>query len=179
MKLQKMRFRNKKITLLSGIFFLVISSHIAQAQQPPSPLLVMAREELPGAFKSEANSITLYNKLKDVKNPDPLLKGYIGASNFARARYAPLIDKRSFLKTGTLLLEEAIKEKPNTTELIFLRLTIQTKLPSFLGYNDNIESDKKFVLEHYNTTPSPLKERIGRFIGKSENFTEEEKAMVR
>ncbi len=82
------------------------------------------------------------------------------------------------LNTGTQILEEAIKEKPNTLELIFLRMTIQTHLPSFLGYTDNIESDKKFILENYSSAMPILKARVIKFIKKSDSFTDEEKALV-
>ncbi len=174
-----MKQQNLRLFLTINIIGAVCFFTLPASAQEPSPLLKTARQELPGAFKNEAESIVLYNKIHDASNPEPLLKGYIGAVNIARARHAPIMDKRGFLKTGIALLEEAIKEKPNNTELLFLRLTIQSKLPSFLGYNDNIEADKKFVLANFSTTPSPLKERIARFIEKSEDFTEAEKAMVK
>ncbi|MDQ3051615.1 MAG: hypothetical protein M3Q95_12065 [Bacteroidota bacterium] len=162
-------------SFVMGLSFFAIPA----TAQEPSPMLKMARQEMPGAFKSEAESIALYNKIHNAPNPEPLLKGYIGAVNIARARHAPIMDKRGYLKTGIAMLEEAIKEKPNNTELLFLRLTIQSKLPSFLGYNDNIDADKKFVLTNFSSTPSPLKEKIAHFILKSEDFTDAEKAMVK
>lgn len=148
------------------------------AQETPSPMLAMAREEMPAAFKGEAASISLNDKLKSIKDPEPVLKGYVGASYIAKARYSPLFDKKGLLNTGTKILEEAIQEKPNNLELLFLRMTIQTNLPSFLGYNDNIESDKKFILANYESAMPTLKARIVKFIKKSDNFTDEEKATV-
>lgn len=173
--------KQQKLRIFLALYIIGVASFFTfpVTAQEPSQLLKTARQEMPGAFKNEAESIALYNKIHNAPNPEPLLKGYIGAVNIARARHAPLMDKRGYLKTGITLLEEAIKEKPNNTELLFLRLTIQSKLPSFLGYNDNIEADKKFVLANFSTTPSPLKERIARFILKSDDFTEAEKAMVK
>jgi hypothetical protein len=151
----------------------------ARAQQNPASLLAEARMELPKAFENEQECIGLCNKLSKVKNPEPVLKGYVGASNIARARHASLFDKRGYLKTGTEILEEAIKEKPNNTELLFLRMTIQINLPSFLGYNGNIDSDKKFVLTNYRSAPPILKERISNFIKDSDYFTAEEKSRIK
>ena len=94
------------------------------------------------------------------------------------SKHASLVDKPGYLKKGTALLDEAIKEKPNTLELLFLRLTIQINLPSFIGYNDNKEDDKKFVLAHQSAAPPDLRERIASFIRKSDYFTPEEKAMI-
>jgi hypothetical protein len=170
----------KKFSIvISLITAFVIPTKPLWAQQDPSPMLVEARQNLPLAFKNEAASIDLYNKLQAVKNPDPLLKGYVGASSVARSRHAPLLEKKDFLKKGTTILEEAIKEKPNTLELIFLRLTIQVNLPSFLGYNDNIDEDKAFVIRNYDTAPPQLRERIVRFVQKNEEFTAEEKSRVK
>jgi len=179
---RSMNLYSKNISNYFGVlvfFTAVFFGESSNAQQQPSPLLVQARQDMPGAFKDDAESIALYNKLKNVENPEPILKGYIGAVNMARARHAPLSQKRMYLRKGIDLLEQAIKEKPKNTELLFLRLTIQSKLPSFLGYNDNIDEDKKFVLANYNNSPPPLKERIANFITKSEDFTEEEKALVK
>jgi hypothetical protein len=162
------------------LFFILMNiSSLAAAQQNPSPLLVEARNELPKAFENEKECIGLCNKLSQVKNPEPLLKGYVGAASIARARHASLFDKRGYLKTGTEILEEAIKEKPNSTELLFLRLTIQINLPSFLGYNDNIDADKNFVLANYSLAPPTLKTRISNFIKDSDSFTDEEKARIK
>ncbi len=165
----------KKIYFLITCLFIQFSLY---AQETPSPMLAMAREEMPAAFKSESESIRLNEKLKSINNPEPLLKGYQGASYIARARYAPLFDKKGLLNTGTQILEEAIKEKPNSLELIFLRMTIQTHLPSFLGYNDNIESDKNFILANYSSAMPTLKARIIKFVKKSDSFTDEEKELV-
>ncbi len=82
---------SKKIYFLITCLFLQLALY---AQETPSPLLAMVREEMPAAFTSESESIRLNEKLKNVKNPEPLLKGYQGASYIARARYAPLFDKR-------------------------------------------------------------------------------------
>jgi len=161
------------------LYILIASTQTSAAQQNPSPLLTEARQKMPKAFESEMVCQDLYDKLKTVKNPDTILKGYIGGVNIAMSKHAPLFDKRGYLITGTELLDAAIREKPNTTELLFLRLTIQLNLPSFLGYNDNIDEDKKFIFENYETAPPYLKERITNFIKKSDHFTEEEKARIK
>ena len=167
---------NHRITQVVLLLFFSVS--YLGAQSSTSPLLVEARKTMPKAFEDEKTCQELYNSLKIVKNPEPLLKGYVGAVNIAMSKHSPLLDKRNYLKTGTGLLESAIKEKPNTLELLFLRMTIQINLPSFLGYDDNIESDKKFVLENYSSAPDPLRQRIINFINKSDYFSSEEKARV-
>ncbi len=179
MKLQILKNIKHFIRFFSAFVLLLLAGHMAIAQQTSVSLLAEARNDLPKAFENEQECIGLCNKLSKVKNPDPLLKGYVGASNIARARHAALFDKRGYLKTGSELLEEAIKEKPNNIELLFLRMTIQINLPSFLGYNENIDSDKKFVLTNYLIAPPNLKQRISNFIKDSDYFTPEEKASIK
>ena len=176
MKSLHKRFFNR-LFLIALLFINSVS--VLSAQNTPSPLLVEARRELPKAFDDEKECLKLYDKLINIKNPDPLLKGYVGAVIIARAKHASLFDKKSYLSKGSEMLEQAISEKPNNTELLFLRLTIQIHLPSFLGYSDNLEADKKFVLKNYASTPEPLKLRIANFIKECSKFTEEEKAVVR
>ena len=159
------------------ILLLLGTAYSARSQQA-SPLLTEARQKMPKAFEDEKECKALYDKMSKVKNPEPVLKGYIGGVNIAMSKHAPLFEKSGYLKKGTAMLDEAIKEKPNTLELLFLRLTIQINLPSFLGYNDNKEDDKKFVLAHQSSAPAELRERIANFIRKSDYFTDEEKAMV-
>jgi len=178
MKSQGIKNSFHRTILYCAFMLLILMGHRTFAQQNNATLLTEARTCLPKAFENEEECIGLCAKLSKVKNPEPILKGYVGASNIARARHAPLFDKRSYLKIGTQILEEAIKEKPNNTELLFLRLTIQINLPSFLGYNDNIDSDKKFVLANYLSAPPLLRARISKFIKDSDYFTPAEKASI-
>ena len=86
--------------------------------------------------------------LSNNKTPDPELKGYKAVLWFLKARdyYNPHKKYESFTK-GKKQLEFLIKRYPNNIELHFLRLTIQDNLPDFLGYNDNISEDTKFIKE--------------------------------
>ena len=79
---------------------------------------------------------------------NPELEGYKAVLWFLKARdyYNPYKKYESFTK-GKKQLEFLIKKYPNNIELHFLRLTIQDHLPDFLGYNDNISEDTKFIKE--------------------------------
>ena len=86
--------------------------------------------------------------LNNVKTTNPELEGYKAVLWFLKARdyYNPYKKYESFTK-GKKELEFILKKYPNNIELHFLRLTIQENLPSFLGYNNNISEDKKFIKE--------------------------------
>lgn len=158
-----------------------IVPHLAVAgpiENVQTTLLKELRQGLQSAFKDETACNALYEKVKDLKNPEPLVKGYVGAVYIARSRHVAIVDKMSAFKKGKSILEEAIQALPNNLELLFLRLTIQLNLPRFLGYKDNIAEDKKFVLDHFKSAEPPLKERITNFVKTSGHFTAGEQARV-
>jgi hypothetical protein len=171
------RLQYNHILFLLAFFFLAPGATLF-AQEDEKLLLQEIREHLPSAFRDEKACDNLYKKFGKVKTEDPLLSGYIGGLYIARSRHVALVDKPSSLRTGTAMLEKAITDKPNNIELLFLRLTIQINLPGFLGYNDNIESDKKFVIDNYRSAPPVLRQRIIRFFQGNDAFTTEEKAKV-
>jgi hypothetical protein len=163
---------------LLSLLCLFVHSIPLSAQSEEKQLLLEIRHSLPFTFSNDSACSALLKKFKGVKTTDPLLSGYIGGLYIARSKHAPLASKISAFKTGTSMLETAINEKTNNLELLFLRLTIQLNLPGFLNYNDNIESDKKFVFNNYKSAPPFLKNRIVDFIKTSGHFSESEKTLI-
>ncbi len=160
------------------LLFLSSVATFVYSQPNEKELLSDIRDRLQYAFNDDKVCTALYEKFRKVSSNDPLLKGYIGGLYIARSRHVGLLDKPSNFRTGKAMLEEAIKLKPHNIELIFLRLTIQLNLPGFLGYNDRIEDDKKFVLANYRTAPGMLRKRMAEFIKNSDGFSESEKEGV-
>jgi hypothetical protein len=106
-----------------------------------------ARELYFSIDKEPCNALALTN-LFDKDNPtSPVLMAYFGA---ATASSPVCLDsptkKISYFNKGKKLISEAIANKPNEYEIRFLRFATQTKAPGFLGYNDNVEEDKKFLI---------------------------------
>ncbi len=77
------------------------------------------------------------------------------------------------------MLEQALNSDSTNIELRYLRLTIQTNVPAFLGYNNNINSDKKYLLDSLMALGDiQLKNSIIEFLTNSDNTTTTEKQMV-
>lgn len=129
------------------------------------------------ASTSKDDSNKLKTTLDSIKNPNECIKGYMGMYYMIEANhlYNPYSKLNSFNK-GKNLLDEAIKNDPKNIELRFLRLGVQTKAPSLLGYNKQIESDKTFIISTYPTiSDNDLKKRIKEFMIQSSTCTEQEK----
>lgn len=98
---------------------------------------------------SEKVNIELFEKTENVTlQSDPALYAYNGLAIMRKAEYTfNPYTKLSYFKKGKTKVEAAIKTNPKNAELRFIRLSIQDNIPSFLGYSDDISSDKKIVIE--------------------------------
>lgn len=90
-------------------------------------------------------------------------KAFLGALFM---RKSGLISSRkeqlSFFKKGRVLLEKEIEESPNNAEYRFLRITIQEQAPKILGYNRNLDQDKKVLIKGFkDLNPETQKAIIG------------------
>lgn len=83
----------------------------------------------------------------DVDN-DVLWLAYKGGFYIAKSKHASVFSKLSWFNKGKKILEKAIAKNPNLAELRFIRYSIQYNVPKILGYNHNLEEDKKFILNH-------------------------------
>lgn len=106
------------------------------------------RKDYIESIKDEKSAIKLYDQLKSIKNPDPLIQAYLGSAQAVRAKHAwNPVNKLNFLKQGCNTLDLAVKRSPNQLEIRFLRFSLQHFLPPFLGYSTHLETDKDKILE--------------------------------
>lgn len=151
---------------LLAILLLCSTSVVAQ-----DTLLNHVRKNVGEMFKTEEICVKIYEAFErtDYKD-DNLLLGYHGATLIGMARHdSNVFKKMSFFNDGKELLEKSIDMDHDNMELRFLRLTIQTHMPSFLGYSENKESDKAFVLNHLEETKSEsFKTKVRNFIKHAE-----------
>jgi len=126
---------------------------------------------------SKENTETLYLQLSTQKSVDQIHSGYYGAVIALKAKYnSNPIKKYNYCKEGLNLLSSAIDKSPLDIELRYLRLIIQTNIPSFLGMNTNVEEDKITILSRIeNEKDLPLKTLVSQFLLKSDICTENEK----
>ncbi|WP_428331484.1 hypothetical protein [Mucilaginibacter sp.] len=96
----------------------------------------------------------------------PVLICYKGASEMIQAKYAlnPIAKLDKFNK-GKALLKKAISRDTLDLEMRFIRFSIQSNLPAFLGYHDELETDKRFLLDKTKDNKDPeLKEIIYNYL---------------
>lgn len=119
--------------------------------------------------------VNLFKKVSSSTNPDNLFIGYKGAVTASMANYVNAKgEKLKLFNTGRRLIDQSIAADSLNTELRFLRFTIQSNCPKALGYYQQIEPDKKYILAHLNSIRSPeQKIKMEEFLRTSKFVTEE------
>lgn len=107
--------------------------------------------EVRSLYKRAATEENACYRLMDLLKPynednNPLLLGYKGGVTMVLAKHIfNPIKKLTYFQQGKDLLQKAIEADENNIELRFLRYTIQTNAPAFLGYDNQIVKDKEFL----------------------------------
>ena len=132
----------------------------------------------------KCNSLKLAELFGNNKPVTPLLIAYKGAASAAAPECVSNPSaKISWFRKGKALLDEAIVSDPANFEIRFLRFATQDKSPGFLGYNDNLNEDKNFLIKNLSNGRSLIKDdkvfsMITGFLAKSRNLNHLEKKIV-
>ncbi|MFA6276846.1 MAG: hypothetical protein WC622_08855 [Pedobacter sp.] len=150
---------------------------IGNSKSKDVPELSMLRKLYYRAVVESSASALLSKELKVVgPNSAPILVCYKGAAFMMEAKYAfNPITKLSRFSKGKTAIEQAIAREPGNMEMRFIRFSIQTNLPGFLGYHGNIASDKQKLLAGVGSlTDKVLKDNITAYLIASKKCTSEE-----
>ncbi|WP_158799892.1 hypothetical protein [Pedobacter sp. L105] len=145
------------------------------------------RKLLDGAVDNKEVANELYTRLKTVKESDtPVLVGFRAMSEFMICKHLfNPFNRISHFNKGKRLLEMAIKRDKNNPELLYFRLSTQSNIPSFLGYNSNIDTDKLALISYLKSAATHpdednvLNKRIKAYLLKNQYCSIAEKALIK
>ena len=132
------------------------------------------------AFNAQSCASLMYGLKNYNENNNPTLAAYKACGWMMNAKYAinPLDKWNSFSK-GKTLLQKSVSKAPQNVEVRFLRLAMQSKCPSFLGYSEDIPKDKNFVLQQFKSLDdTELKNLMKGFLEKSDILSASEKKII-
>lgn len=123
----------------------------------------------------------LFEKVKNDNSNNPTIICYKGAITAAMANHTKnKQEKLKLFKDGKKLIEQAVASDSNNVEIRFLRFTIQTNCPKIMGYNKQIEADKKYIVANFNSIKNAsFKKSIGNFLVNSKCLSEDEKQKIK
>lgn len=168
-------------------FFLTILFFINSFYQSKALDINQLRKDYILSVEDSDKADELYKQLKAVKNPDALILAYLGSVEAIRGKHAwNPVNKLSFLKRGFATINKAVAKDPNQLEVRFLRFSLQYYIPTFLGYSENLVTDKdKIVALVKNTHTAEIKmdktvfKTIVNFMIESKKCTPQEISILK
>lgn len=109
--------------------------------------LVTSSENIMEEFhllSSEKDEKLFVEKYKN--DTSPTIQGYVCAVEMKQAEYVfNPITKLKIFNTSKKKLDSLVFENPTNLDLRYIRLLLQERTPSILGYNDFIKEDKNIL----------------------------------
>ena len=111
---------------------------------PYQPATLRHYYELAAADKVAGEKF--YELLADYQDRDALVLGYKAASEAIRARDASMFNKLTYVQDAAKTFEQAVSIDPQNPEIRFLRFSVESNLPAFLGLSKHVDEDKEMLL---------------------------------
>ena len=159
------------------IFGLIFLLHVTHSD------ISSIRQSYKSAIYSEKSAEKLLEELEDITLENPLKYAYKGATHALLAQY--LINPYSKLesvKTGSMMLDDAVIAASANMEIRYLRYSIEKNLPSFLPYRKHIKQDElrivnALVAKQDNLSPEIHKEVIQYMLKNAQLSTENKNSL--
>ena len=141
--------------------------------------------EVRSLYEKSVNDESACKKLIEILSPynensNPLFAGYKASAIMMMAKHVfNPFSKMSYFKKGKKILENAVKADDKNVELRFLRFNAQTHIPSFLGYNNDIDRDKTFLENSFQKiSDESLKEFLLPYLKNSDYISADKKKQL-
>ncbi len=160
--------------LLLGILFLTVMP-AAKSQN-----LESIRKSYYNATTDGKEAAKLYTILDRLNSSDAVMMAYYGSAQALKAKYSwnPYI-KLSYLVEGQKTLKQAVIKSPDNLEIRFLRFCLEHYIPAFLGMSNNLESDRRKIVQlikrnQYGSIDEALLKDLFSFLKRTNRCTPEE-----
>ena len=163
------------------LVFTFLISLISCTSLAQAPTLSKVRALYALTEKHENACIELMDLLSPYNEKNnPLFLGYKSSATMMMARYVSNpFSKLSYFNKGKRMLEKAVNADRNNIELRSLRFLVQSNVPSFLGYDDEIDLDKNFIISNAHKVADPeLKKNILYFMNRWGKLSANQKALL-
>lgn len=164
----------KKIFFIGILFFAATSF----AKVPSLGAIRTLYQKAPYDENSCKELVSILSPFTEKNNP--LYLGYKASGTMMMAKHVMNpFSKFSYFKNGKKMLELAIATDRQNIELRYLRFEAQTHIPFFLGYKEDIEDDKKFLLNSFDKiTDKTLRDFMKPALLKSSYLSSQEKQQL-
>lgn len=112
---------------------------------PFEPATLRRHYEAAAADKTAGEKF--YQLLVDYHDHDALVLAYKGAAEAIRARDASMFNKLTYVQQAVRTFEQAVSLDPQNAEIRFLRFSVESNLPPFLGLSKHVDEDLALLLQ--------------------------------
>ena len=88
------------------------------------------------------------------------------------------------MKKANRTINAAVNQSPANIEIRFIRFAVQKNIPPFLGYSENLEEDKNYIIQYIHqfdgaTLNKEMKNYILYFIEEQGGYNQQELELIR
>jgi hypothetical protein len=135
------------VKLLVFYFSLLFTLTSALPVPVTSPYQLAAlRRHYEQAASDEAAGEKFYQLMISYNQHDPVVLGYKGAAEAIKARDAAFLEKLGYVHAAAQTFEQAVALNPKNPEIRYLRFSVETNLPGFLGMSKHVEEDRQVLV---------------------------------
>ena len=129
----------------AALSFLALSPFLLMsATSPLDPATLRRHYEAAAADKTAGEKF--YQLLADYNANDALVLAYKAAAEAIRARDASMFNKLTYVQQAARTFEQAVALDGNNPEIRFLRFSVESNLPAFLGLSKHLDEDRALLL---------------------------------
>jgi hypothetical protein len=136
------------VKLLSVFFLslLLLLSTLVSADVSPYSVSNLRRHYQQAAASKEAGE-KFYALMASYNQQDAVVLAYKAAAEAIRARDASMFNKLTYVQNANKLFDQAVKLNADNPEIRFLRLSVESNLPAFLGLSQHVDDDRQFLVQ--------------------------------
>ena len=124
---------------------------LMSATTPLDPATLRRHYEAAAADKTAGEKF--YQLLADYQASDALVLAYKAAAEAIRARDASMFNKLTYVQQAARTFEQAVALDSENPEIRFLRFSVESNLPAFLGLSKHVDEDRTLLLKSALTYP--------------------------
>ena len=124
--------------------FLTITT-LVSTEANPYAVHQLRRHYQQAAASKEAGE-KFHKLMASYDKQDAVVLAYKAAAEAIRARDASMFNKLTYVQQAGKLFDQAVKLDDDNAEIRFLRLSVESNLPGFLGMSPHVEEDRQFLV---------------------------------
>ncbi|MDU0371341.1 hypothetical protein ACFPAF_13115 [Hymenobacter endophyticus] len=134
-----------KLTRFLFLFLSLTFTTLVSTEANPYAVHQLRRHYQQAATSKEAGE-KFHKLMAAYDKQDAVVLAYKAAAEAIRARDASMFNKLTYVQQAGKLFDQAVKLDNDNAEIRFLRLSVESNLPSFLGMSPHVEEDRQFLV---------------------------------